>query len=141
VDAAKYVVAEHGVDPKRIGIYGGSYGGFITLMAMFTGPEVFAARAAPRDRLGALQSSVYGEYSEYAAGRCRELQAKLAGLSCTEPERRVVDLSRHGRCQRSLFRVIALFNCMRLIGQAFFNTKVQGVKGPKKGNPSIVFNL
>jgi hypothetical protein len=37
--------------------------------------------------------------------------------------------------------LIALFNCMRLIGQAFFNTKVQGVKGPKKGNPSIVFNL
>src|SRR4051812_1994830 len=31
VDAAKWLVAQHGVDPKRIGIYGGSYGGFITL--------------------------------------------------------------------------------------------------------------
>ncbi|QQS46013.1 MAG: S9 family peptidase [Acidobacteriota bacterium] len=48
VDAAKYLVAEHGVDPKRIGIYGGSYGGFITLMAMFTEPDVFAAGAALR---------------------------------------------------------------------------------------------
>jgi len=48
VDAAKWLVAEHGVDPKRIGLYGGSYGGFITLMAMFTEPDVFAAGAALR---------------------------------------------------------------------------------------------
>ena len=48
VDAAKWLVATQGVDPKRIGIYGGSYGGFITLMAMFTQPDVFAAGAALR---------------------------------------------------------------------------------------------
>jgi dipeptidyl aminopeptidase/acylaminoacyl peptidase len=48
VDAARWLVREHGVDPKRIGIYGGSYGGFITLMAMFTQPDVFAAGAALR---------------------------------------------------------------------------------------------
>ena len=48
VDAAKWLVSAHGVDPKRIGIYGGSYGGFITLMAMFTTPDVFAAGAALR---------------------------------------------------------------------------------------------
>ncbi len=48
VDAAKWLVAEHGVDAKRIGLYGGSYGGFITLMAMFTEPDVFAAGAALR---------------------------------------------------------------------------------------------
>ncbi|MDQ1592044.1 MAG: hypothetical protein QOG71_2671 [Pyrinomonadaceae bacterium] len=48
VDAARYLVAEHGIDAKRIGIYGGSYGGFITLMAMFTTPDVFAAGAALR---------------------------------------------------------------------------------------------
>lgn len=48
VDAARWLVSEHGVDAKRIGIYGGSYGGFITLMAMFTEPDVFAAGAALR---------------------------------------------------------------------------------------------
>jgi dipeptidyl aminopeptidase/acylaminoacyl peptidase len=48
VDAAKYLVDVHGVDSRRIGIYGGSYGGFITLMAMFTTPDVFAAGAALR---------------------------------------------------------------------------------------------
>jgi dipeptidyl aminopeptidase/acylaminoacyl peptidase len=48
VDAAHWLVSEQGVDAKRIGIYGGSYGGFITLMAMFTRPDVFAAGAALR---------------------------------------------------------------------------------------------
>src|SRR5262245_50465837 len=48
VDAVKYLIAEHGIDPKRVGIYGGSYGGFITLMAMFTEPDTFAAGAALR---------------------------------------------------------------------------------------------
>jgi dipeptidyl aminopeptidase/acylaminoacyl peptidase len=48
VDAARWLVSKQGVDPKRIGIYGGSYGGFITLMAMFTQPDVFAAGAALR---------------------------------------------------------------------------------------------
>jgi len=48
VDAAKYAVAQHGADPGKIGLYGGSYGGFITLMAMFTQPDVFAAGAALR---------------------------------------------------------------------------------------------
>ncbi len=48
VDGAKLLAAQYGVDPKRIGIYGGSYGGFITFMAMFTQPGVFAAGAALR---------------------------------------------------------------------------------------------
>jgi dipeptidyl aminopeptidase/acylaminoacyl peptidase len=48
VDAARWLAAEKHIDPKRIGVYGGSYGGFITLMAMFTQPGVFAAGAALR---------------------------------------------------------------------------------------------
>ncbi len=48
VDAAKYLVKTYGVDPKRIGVYGGSYGGFITLMGLFTTPDVFTAGAALR---------------------------------------------------------------------------------------------
>ncbi len=48
VDGAAYLVAEHGIDHKKVGIYGGSYGGFITLMGLFTRPEVFAAGAALR---------------------------------------------------------------------------------------------
>ena len=48
VDAARYAVAQHGTDARKIGVYGGSYGGFLTLMAMFTQPAVFAAGAALR---------------------------------------------------------------------------------------------
>jgi dipeptidyl aminopeptidase/acylaminoacyl peptidase len=48
VDAAKYLASAQGVDPKKIGLYGGSYGGFMTLMAMFTTPNLFAAGAALR---------------------------------------------------------------------------------------------
>jgi dipeptidyl aminopeptidase/acylaminoacyl peptidase len=48
VDGAKWLTDNYKVDSKRIGIYGGSYGGFITLMAMFTTPDVFAAGAALR---------------------------------------------------------------------------------------------
>jgi dipeptidyl aminopeptidase/acylaminoacyl peptidase len=48
VDAAKYMVDSLGIDSKRIGIYGGSYGGFITLMAMFKEPDVFSAGAGIR---------------------------------------------------------------------------------------------
>jgi dipeptidyl aminopeptidase/acylaminoacyl peptidase len=47
LDGAKWLITQ-GADARRIGIYGGSYGGFITLMAMFTQPDVFAAGAALR---------------------------------------------------------------------------------------------
>jgi dipeptidyl aminopeptidase/acylaminoacyl peptidase len=48
VDAAKLLTGKYGINPANIGIYGGSYGGFITLMAMFTTPGVFSAGAALR---------------------------------------------------------------------------------------------
>jgi len=48
VDASKYLVQNLQIDPKRIGIYGGSYGGFITLMALFTESSHFGAGAALR---------------------------------------------------------------------------------------------
>lgn len=48
VDAARMLVKEYGIDAERIGMYGGSYGGFMTLMALFTKPGVFKAGAALR---------------------------------------------------------------------------------------------
>jgi len=48
VDGAKYLVAEHGIDGKNIGIYGGSYGGFITMMALFNEADTFKSGAAIR---------------------------------------------------------------------------------------------
>jgi len=48
VDASRWLQSEHGIDPERIGIYGGSYGGFITLMALFNEPQHFGAGAGLR---------------------------------------------------------------------------------------------
>ena len=48
VDGARYLTEELGIAQDRIGIYGGSYGGFITLMALFKNPGVFQCGAALR---------------------------------------------------------------------------------------------
>jgi len=48
VDGANYLITEHGINKNKIGLYGGSYGGFITLMALFNAPETFASGAALR---------------------------------------------------------------------------------------------
>jgi dipeptidyl aminopeptidase/acylaminoacyl peptidase len=48
VDGVNWLVKTYGVNPKHVGLYGGSYGGFITLMGLFTEPDVFAAGAGLR---------------------------------------------------------------------------------------------
>lgn len=48
LDGVDWLVDTHAVDPARIGIYGGSYGGFMTFMALFKAPGTFAAGAALR---------------------------------------------------------------------------------------------
>jgi dipeptidyl aminopeptidase/acylaminoacyl peptidase len=48
VSGSKYLTSKFGIAPERIGLYGGSYGGFITLMALFTKPQYFGAGAALR---------------------------------------------------------------------------------------------
>ena len=47
-DTIDWAVEHHNGDPDRVGIYGGSYGGFMTLMAMFLEPETYKAGAALR---------------------------------------------------------------------------------------------
>jgi dipeptidyl aminopeptidase/acylaminoacyl peptidase len=47
LDAKKYLHTR-GVDTNRVGIYGGSYGGFVTLMSLFQHPDAFACGAALR---------------------------------------------------------------------------------------------
>jgi dipeptidyl aminopeptidase/acylaminoacyl peptidase len=47
-DGVAWLVENYGVDPARVGLYGGSYGGFMTFMALFRAPDAFAAGAALR---------------------------------------------------------------------------------------------
>ncbi len=47
-DASAYLEDTRGIDPERQFIYGGSYGGFITLMALFNEADAFGGGAALR---------------------------------------------------------------------------------------------
>ncbi|MEW9797009.1 S9 family peptidase [Alteromonas sp. CYL-A6] len=47
-DGVNWLVENANVDRARIGTYGGSYGGFLTFMSMFTAPDLFKAGAALR---------------------------------------------------------------------------------------------
>jgi dipeptidyl-peptidase-4 len=46
VQGARWLGAQGFVDPTRIGVWGWSYGGYMTLMLMFKAPEVFRAGVA-----------------------------------------------------------------------------------------------
>lgn len=48
LDGKAWLVKHQHVDPHRIGLYGGSYGGFLTEMALLRAPGEFAAGAALR---------------------------------------------------------------------------------------------
>jgi len=47
-DGVNWLVKNANVDRNRIGTYGGSYGGFLTLMSMFTAPDLFQSGSALR---------------------------------------------------------------------------------------------
>jgi len=47
-DGVNWLVDNANVDRERIGTYGGSYGGFLTLMSMFTQPDLFQSGSALR---------------------------------------------------------------------------------------------
>ena len=46
IGAAKYMQSRPDVDPKRLGVWGGSYGGRMTLLALAQAPQYFAAGAS-----------------------------------------------------------------------------------------------
>jgi len=48
VDAIEYAVANYSVDKRRVGVYGGSYGGFMAGMLAMRAPDHVAASAALR---------------------------------------------------------------------------------------------
>jgi dipeptidyl-peptidase-4 len=40
-DGVKWLVANYGIDPKKVGVHGWSFGGFQTQMCLYTAPDVF----------------------------------------------------------------------------------------------------
>ena len=71
--AARYLTAEHGVDAGRIGIYGVSYGGFMTLMSQFRYPGMFAAGVA---------NAAVSDWAHYSDG----WTSRILGVPHEDPE-------------------------------------------------------
>jgi len=73
VAGTKFLAATGYVNSKKIGITGGSYGGFMTLMALGKGPDVFAA--------GVNQFGIINWFSmwENGVGGLREYKRALVG--------------------------------------------------------------
>jgi dipeptidyl-peptidase-4 len=76
VDAAKWFAENQGVDAKRIGLHGWSFGGFQTQMCMYTEPDVFAAGMA-----GAGPTEWENYNSWYATGTIGPSRTGKADLS------------------------------------------------------------
>jgi dipeptidyl aminopeptidase/acylaminoacyl peptidase len=79
VDGVKFLVANYGVDPKRVGIHGWSFGGFQTQMCLYTQPDVFAVGMAGA---GPTEWENYNSwYSTGTIGESRTGQADLSKFS------------------------------------------------------------
>ena len=76
----KYLKSLPYVDGSRIGIWGWSYGGTMTLEAMFNAPDVFKAGVADRarQRLAALRHDLHRALHGPPAGQSRRLHEIVA---------------------------------------------------------------
>jgi dipeptidyl aminopeptidase/acylaminoacyl peptidase len=72
--AGRYLQGRKDVDPKRIGIWGGSYGGYLTALALGRNSEIFAAGV-----------DIHGVHNwERQGGPAPDLKSALAGDGITE---------------------------------------------------------
>ncbi len=129
----EYLGARPDVDPERIGCFGGSYGGFLTLrLARRAGDKLACAgmgAPAPVDRemfvFGDLSQPPLSELSEDSRERIAGLQSRLArpanyGLPEDTPNEFVVDLIR----QNSPLNYAEELQCPLLFVQGKQDTKV-----------------
>lgn len=71
--AVDWLAREEGVDPGRVGLYGVSYGGFMTLMSLFRHPGTFAAGIA---------RAAVSDWSDYSHG----WTSRILNLPYEDPE-------------------------------------------------------
>src|SRR5204863_1704821 len=76
IAAGKYLQTRADVDAKRVGIWGGSYGGYLTALALGRNSDVFAAGV-----------DIHGVHSWFRQGRAApNLSAALAGDGITQAD-------------------------------------------------------
>jgi dipeptidyl aminopeptidase/acylaminoacyl peptidase len=80
--AAKYLRTRPGVDPKRIGIWGGSYGGYLTALALARNSDLFAAGV---DFHGVHDWNLEDNASDWKQGSFAERDAIAAKARASSP--------------------------------------------------------
>jgi len=80
--AANYLRSLPGVDPKRIGIWGGSYGGYLTALALARNSDLFAAGV---DFHGVHDWNLEDNTSDWKQGSFAEMDAITAKARSSSP--------------------------------------------------------
>ena len=98
---ARWLGSQGFVDPARIGVWGWSYGGYMTLMLMFKAPEVFRAGVAGAPVTDwTLYDTHYTErYLGSAPGKCRRLCLEFRAALRSGSQRQTAGHARNGRRQ------------------------------------------
>jgi dipeptidyl aminopeptidase/acylaminoacyl peptidase len=80
--AAKYLRSFPGVDPKRIGVWGGSYGGYLTALALARNSNLFAAGV---DFHGVHDWNLEDNASDWKQGSFAQMDAIAAKARASSP--------------------------------------------------------
>jgi 8-oxo-dGTP pyrophosphatase MutT (NUDIX family) len=104
LDGVNWMVANQQGDARNVGIYGGSYGGFMTFMALLRAPEHVQGRrgAASGDRLDHLQPRVHGQHPQHAGLDPEAYKISSPIEYADKPAGQPADRARHDRRQRVL---------------------------------------
>jgi dipeptidyl aminopeptidase/acylaminoacyl peptidase len=89
-DAVKWAIAEGIADPARVGIYGGSYGGYAALMGLAKTPELFragASLAGVSDIIAVLDDFEHYAFSDFNAPTKGDEWKDREQLAATSPAR------------------------------------------------------
>ncbi len=98
-DAVRWAVAERIADPRRVGIYGSSYGGYATLAGLAFTPELYACGV---DRVGpANLRTLLSSIPEYWAPMKRQLTRRVGEVESDEALNRRISPCFHAESVRA----------------------------------------
>ena len=83
LDAVDFMVANYAVDAKKVGVYGGSYGGFMAAMLVMRAPDKIAAAAALRPVMD--WKNYYAANAFYTSQRLRSPKENPEGYQRSSP--------------------------------------------------------
>ncbi len=93
IDSIDFMVKEYNVDVNRIGVYGGSYGGFMAAMLVMRSPDKIQAAAALRPVMD--WKNYYAANSFYTSQRLRSPKENPEGYKRSSPITYAKDLRKH----------------------------------------------